>query len=190
MKAISSLWLAVVLTFTFFAPCSPAEVQQHKNIRIGYLAGTSPAAAQYNINAFRQGLLALGYIEDKNIQIEYRYAEGKLDRAPTLIAELVQLKVDVLVTTTLGGTQAAKEATKTIPIVTVFAVDPVATGNIDSLARPGGNITGVATLQRDLSGKRLELLREVVPRLSRVGVIWDAAAPGSAIAFKEYEAAA
>ena len=190
MKAIGSLWLSVVLTFTFFVLCSAAEAQQHKNIRLGYLAGTSPEAAQYNINAFRQGLLHLGYIEGKNIEIEYRYAEGKLDRAPPLVAELVQLKVSVLVTTTLGGTQAAKEATKTIPIVTVFAVDPVATGIIDSLARPGGNITGVATLQRDLSGKRLELLREVVPRLSRVGVIWDANAPGSAIAFKEYEAAA
>ena len=190
MKAIGSLWLSAALTLTSVALCSPAEVQQHKHIRIGYLAGTSSAPAQYNINAFRQGLLSLGYIEGRNIEIEYRYAEGKLDRAPTLIAELVQLKVDVLVTTTLGGTQAAKQATKTIPIVTVFAVDPVATGIIDSLARPGGNITGVATLQRDLSGKRLELLREVVPRLSRVGVIWDANAPGSAIAFKEYEAAA
>jgi putative ABC transport system substrate-binding protein len=102
----------------------------------------------------------------------------------------VQLKVDVLVVIFLGGTRAAKEATKTIPIVMVVAVDPVAAGIVDSLARPGGNITGLATLQRDLSGKRLELLTEVVPGISRVGVLWDADAPGSAIAFKEYEAAA
>ena len=181
-------WLSTVLVLASF---SFAEAQQSKSVsRIGYLAGTSQSAAQHNIEAFRQGLRSLGYIDGNNIVVEYRYAAGKLDRAESLVAELVQLKVDLLVTTFLGGTRAAKEATKTIPIVAVFAVDPVTTGIIDSLARPGGNLTGVATLQRDLSGKRMELLKEVVPRLFRVGVIWDADAPGSALAFKEYEATA
>lgn len=106
------------------------------------------------------------------------------------MAELVQLKVDVLVSGTFPAIRAAKQATNTIPIVMVTSQDPVATGLVDSLAHPGGNITGVTTLQRDLSGKRLELLKEVVPRISRVGILWDAGAPGSAIGFKEYEATA
>lgn len=109
---------------------------------------------------------------------------------PGLVAELVQLKVDVLVTTSVLGIRAAKEATKTIPIVMVADIDPVATGLVDSLAHPGGNITGVSRLTRDLSGKRLELLKEVVPGIARVGILWDANAPGPAIAFKEYGAAA
>ena len=113
-----------------------------------------------------------------------------MDRSSTLAAELVQLNVDVLVVTYLPGTRAAKEATKIIPIVMLSYVDPVAAGLIDSLARPGGNITGIATLRRDLSGKRFELLKEVVPGKPRVGILWDANAPGPAIAFKEYEAAA
>ena len=142
------------------------------------------------IAAFRRGLRDLGYIEGKNILIEYRYAEGNLDRAPALVAELVQVKVDVLVVTFLAAIRAAKEATKTIPIVMETNQDPVATGIVDSLARPGGNITGLTRLGRELSGKRLELLTEVVPRISRVGVLWDANAPGPIIGFKEYEAAA
>ena len=124
----------------------------------------------------RQGLRDLGHFEGKNILIEYRGAEGKLDRIPSLIAELVQLNVDVLVVATLPAIRAAKQATKTIPIVMVTG-DPVASGIVDSLARPGGNITGLATLSRDLSGKRLELLKEAVPRLSRVGVLWNADEP-------------
>jgi putative ABC transport system substrate-binding protein len=145
--------------------------QQPKTVpRIGYLAGGDATSAGPPVDAFRQGLRELGYVEGKSILVEYRYAEGKPDRAPRLVAELVQLKVDALVVIFLGGTRAAKEATKTIPIVMVAAVDPVATEIIDSLARPGGNITGLATLQRDLSGKRLELLTEVVPGISRVGV--------------------
>jgi putative tryptophan/tyrosine transport system substrate-binding protein len=121
--------------------------------------------------------------------IEYRGAEGKSDRIPSLVNELVQLKVDVLVVpTSLSAIRAAKQATKTIPNVMVTLVDPVANGLVDSLARPGGNITGLATLQRDLSGKRLELLAEVVPRISRVGILRDADGSMSAIGFKEYEA--
>ncbi len=188
MKNIFRLFALVVV----LAGCAIiAEAQQAKKVpRIGFLWGSSPDAEKNRLAAFQQGLRDLGYVEGKNILVEYRYAEGKLDRSPSLVAELVQLKVDVLVVTFLPGTRAAKEATKTIPIVMVSFVDPVAAGIVDSLARPGGNITGLATLARDLSGKRLELLKEVVPGISRVGALWDANAPGPGIAFKEYEAAA
>jgi putative tryptophan/tyrosine transport system substrate-binding protein len=182
--------LVYVLPVFILATIHLAEAQQPKKIpQIGFVAGLGNANSP-NIEAFRQGLRDLGYIEGKNALVEYRYADGKLDQVPSFVAELVQLKVDVLVSGNLVGIRAAKQATKTIPIVMVLAVDPVATGLIDSLARPGGNITGLATLRRDLGGKRLELLTEVIPRISRVGVLWDANAPGPAIAFKEYEAAA
>jgi len=185
-------WRGFVALGVTFAMCGAvAQAQQAKKVpRIGFLWGSTPDAEKNRLAAFKQGLRDLGYVEGKNILVEYRYAEGKLDRSPSLVAELVQLKVDVIVVTFLPGTRAAKEATKTIPIVIVSFVDPVAAGLVDSLAHPGGNITGLATLARDLSGKRLELLKEVVPKISRVGVIWDANAPGPAIAFKEYEAAA
>jgi putative tryptophan/tyrosine transport system substrate-binding protein len=147
-----------------------------------------PKTPGYHVEAFRQGLRDLGYVEGKNILIEYRYAEGKPDRLLSLVRELVQLKVDILVVT--AAFRAAKQATKTIPIVMVTTGDPVATGLVDSLARPGGNITGLTRLTRDLSGKRLELLKEAVPRISRVGALWDVDNPGAAISFKEYEAAA
>jgi ABC-type uncharacterized transport system substrate-binding protein len=152
--------------------------------------GGDPSTPGSSIAIFRHGLRDLGYTEGKNVLIEYRSAEGKLDQVPSFVAELVQLKVDVLVSGNLPAIRAAKEATKTIPIVMILAVDPVTTGVVDSLARPGGNITGLARLRRDLSGKRLELLTEVIPRIARVGVLWDTNAPGPAIAFKEYEAAA
>jgi hypothetical protein len=122
--------------------------------------------------------------------VEYRYGEGERDRTPSQVAELVQLKVDVLVVRSLPAIRAAKQATKTIPIVMVTTQDPVATGLIDSLARPGGNITGLTGLTRELSGKRLELLKEAVPGISRVGVLGEASASVAAIAFKDYEAAA
>ena len=184
--------IVICLLTTALLSIAPfAEAQQPKKVpRIGFLWGSTPDAEKNRLAAFQQGLRDLGYVEGKNILVEYRYAEGKLDRSPSLVAELVQLKVDVIVVTFLPGTRAAKEATKTIPIVIVSFVDPVAAGLVDSLARPGGNITGLATLARDLSGKRLELLKEVVPKISRVGVLWDANAPGPAIAFKEYETAA
>lgn len=132
----------------------------------------------------------LGYIEGKNILLETRYAEGKRDRIPGLVAELVQLKVDVIATGNLTAIRAAKQATETIPIVMVTNADPVATKLIDSLARPGGNITGLTNLNRDLSAKRLELLKEIVPNVSRVAVLWDDTNEGSIIGFKEYEAVA
>jgi putative ABC transport system substrate-binding protein len=159
--------------------------------RLGYLSGSDPQRAARGAEAFRQALQDLGYVEGRNILIEYRYAHGKRDRFPSLATELVQLNVDVLFVGVLTAVQAAKQATKTIPIVMVLPVDPVATGIVDSLARPGGNITGLSRLTRELSGKRLELLSEVAPRISRVGVLWDGDDPGSRnIALKEYEAAA
>jgi putative ABC transport system substrate-binding protein len=140
--------------------------------------------------AFRQGLRELGYFEGKNIVMEYRYAEGKLDRVPALAAELVRLKVDVIVTAAATPTRAAKEATVTIPIVMTNDNDPVGNGFIASLARPGGNITGMATLSPELSGKRLELLREIVPNLSRVAVMGTSTNPGNAQSLRETELAA
>ena len=165
------------------------EAQQPTKVPpIGYLSGAGdPSNPGPNVEAFRRGLQELGYIEGKNILVEYRYIEGKRDRVPSLVAELVQLKVDVLVSPNLPAIRAAKQATKTIPIVMVINWDPVAEGLIESLARPGGNITGLSRLTRDLSGKRLELLKEVVPGISRVGVLDDADAYLKA--FKDYQAA-
>ena len=141
-------------------------------------------------DAFRQGLRDLGYMEGKNILIERRYAEGRLDRMPPFVQEFVQQKVDVIVAVNNVVIRAAKEATKTIPIVMISSVDPVVAGYVESFAHPGGNITGLAWLCRDISAKRVELLKELLPKMSRVGILWDADGPGPAIAFKEYEAAA
>jgi len=186
--AVTSILVAVVL----LALGVIAEAQQPGKIpRIGYLESSGgPNIPGPQVEAFRQGLRELGYVEGKNIVVEYRYAEGKLDRIPSLVKELVQLDVDVIATGDRTAIVAAKQATKTIPIVMVTTVDPVATGIVDSLARPGGNITGLSTLARELSGKRLELLQEVLPDLRRVGVLWGADWPGSTVGFKGYEAAA
>ena len=179
---------ALILITVLLPLCFFAEAQQPKKVpRVGYLSGGGTVPSQ----AFLQGLRDLGWIEGKNIVIEHRYGEEeKADRLPGLVNELVQLKVDVLVIGPLVAIRAAKQATKTIPIVMVTPRDPVATGLVDSLARPRANLTGITLLARELSAKRLELFKEVVPRISRVGVLWDADSPGSNIAFKEYEAAA
>ena len=170
--------------------CVSVQAQTTKVPRIGFLGGSTPDAEKDRLAGFQQGLRDLGYIEGKTILIEQRYAEGKLDRSPVLAAELVHLNVDTIVVTYLPGISALKEATKSIPIVMVSFIDPVPAGLIESLSHPGGNITGIATLRRDLSGKRLELLKEVVPRIAHVGILWDSNAPGPTVAFKEYEAAA
>jgi putative tryptophan/tyrosine transport system substrate-binding protein len=186
-KGIIYFALVAILSALSF----PAESQQPKKIpRIGFLFGASFSSNAERIEAFRQGLRDLGYVEEKNILIEYRFAERKLDRVPSLVAELVQLQVDVLVVPFQEGIVAAKKATKTIPIVISTAQDPVATGIIDSFARPGGNITGLTRLTRELSGKRLELLKEMVPGISRVGILWNSNSVGAAVGFKEYEVAA
>ena len=170
-KKITRLALCALL----FAHSYQAQAQEPTKVpRIGYLTGSSPptnATPDLNADAFQQGLRDLGYVEGKNILVEYRYLEGKEDRTPTLLAELLQLKVDVLVVISLPSIQAAKQATKTIPIVMVTNFDPVATGLVDSLANPGGNLTGLTRFTRELSGKRLELLKEAVPKVSRVGVL-------------------
>jgi putative ABC transport system substrate-binding protein len=159
--------------------------------RVGFIssAGT-PATPSPLFDAFRFGLRDLGYAEGKNVTIAHRYAEGRLDLMPALVNEFVQQKVTVIFAVNNVVIRAAKEATKTIPIVMISSVDPVGAGYVDSFAHPGGNITGLTTIARDLSAKRVELLKEVLPKMSRVGVLWDANGPGPAVAFKEYEAAA
>ena len=187
-KKVSCMVLGALLLALSFQ----AEAQQPKKVpRIGYVTGSGGANNPGpNIEAFQQGLRDLGYIERKNILVEYRYAEGNLDQLPGLLAELVQLNPDVLVVESLTGIHAAKQATKTIPIVIATTQDPVATGIVDSLARPGGNITGVTTMSRELSGKRLELLKEVIPGISRVGVLsGNPTSLGNAPIKKQYEAA-
>ena len=152
--------------------CASAKAQQPKKVpRIGYLGGVSLSANTARHEAFRQGLRELHHVEGKNIIIDWRSADGRLERLPALAAEMVRLKLDVIVTSGASGTRAVKEATNTIPIVMTNDPDPVGDGIIASLARPGGNITGLSALAPELNGKRLELLREVVPKLSRVAVL-------------------
>jgi ABC-type uncharacterized transport system substrate-binding protein len=170
-----------------------ASAQQPKKVsRIGYLSGADRASESTRSEPIRLSLRELGYIEGQNIAIEYRYAEGKVDRYPELVAELVRLKVDVIVAAGGGPlVRAAKNATKTIPIVLIGAgIDPVETGLIESLARPGGNVTGITNVSVGLAGKRLELLKEAVPKLARVAVLYDPTIPGSIRQLKEVQAAA
>jgi ABC-type uncharacterized transport system substrate-binding protein len=168
-----------------------AEAQQPKQLpRIGYLGANFPSTNPARNEAFRQGLRDLGYVEGKSIVIEWRYAEGNPDRLPALAAELVRLKVDVIVTAGPAATRPAKEATGTIPIVMGFDNDPVGSAFVASLARPGGNITGLSTLAPEISGKQLELLKEIVPKLSRVAVIGTSTEPGNAQSLREVEIAA
>ena len=185
-KIIFVLLPALMLTFLHSADAQ----QANKVSRIGYLSLGSPSTNLGYREAFLQGLRELGYVEGKNIVIEYRYPEGKPDRLPALAAELVRLKVDVIITSGPSVTRAAKEATVTIPIVMTNDNDPVGNGFVASLARPGGNITGLSNLGRELSGKRLELLKEIVPRLSRVAVLGTSTSPGNAQNLKEMELAA
>jgi ABC-type uncharacterized transport system substrate-binding protein len=183
--------MCVALLAMLFALCPSAEAQQPKKVpRIGYLGGASLSAIPERIEAFRQGLRELEYVEGKNIVIEWRWAEGKPDRLPDLAAELVRLKVDIIVSAGPAVTPRLKEATKTIPIVMAQDNDPVGNGFVASLARPGGNITGLATLAPELSGKQLELLKEVIPKLSRVVVLGTSTQPGNAQTLREIELAA
>ena len=181
------LWLltTVLLTTGF------ADAQQPTKIpRIGWLTASSLAAQATRIEAFRLGLRDLGYVEGKNIAIELRSADGKLDRVPALVAEILRLKVDIIVSAGPAVTRAAKEASATIPIVITNDNDPVASGFVASLARPGGNITGLSTLAPELSGKQLEILKETIPKLSRVAILGTSTDPGNAQAIKELELAA
>jgi len=162
------------------------EAQQPTKVpRIGYLSGSGLSVLAARIEAFRQGLRDLGYVEGKNIIIEWRSAEEKFDRLPELAAELVRLKVDVIVSPGPGVTRPLKEATSTIPIVMAQDTDPVGSGFVASLARPGGNITGLASLAPEVGGKQLELLKEISPKISRVAVIGNSTTPGDAQAIRE-----
>ena len=186
MKAYRAKTFVSVVTATILAFCFSALAQNPKNIsRIGHLIATSGSPSR--INAFRDGLRDLGYVEGKNIIIEWRHGEGKLDRLPALAAELVRLKVDVIVSAGPPDTRALKQSTDKIPIVMTQEADPVGSGFVASLARPGGNITGLSTLAPELNGKRLELLKEIVPKLSRLGVFGTSTQPGNAQSLKEVE---
>jgi ABC-type uncharacterized transport system substrate-binding protein len=179
----------LALCAMLFALSNSASAQQPKKVpRIGYLSNSDPDAESPRSKAIRLALRELGYIEGQNIVIEYRYGEGKIDRAPELVAEFVRLNVDIIVVA--GGTRLwvrpAMNATKTIPIVMVGSgSDPVEAGLVESLARPGGNVTGLTLLSRELGGKRLELLKETVSKVTRVAVLYDPTAPGTAREVKE-----
>jgi putative tryptophan/tyrosine transport system substrate-binding protein len=190
-KRMSKIIAAFVLTTVMLATVCVAEAQQAAGIhRIGILIPTSGSFLSARDEAFRQRLRQLGYVEGKNIVIEYRYAEGKSERLPDLAAELVGLKVDVIVTVSPSATLAAKKASGTIPIVFAAANDPVGTGLVSSLARPGGNITGLSLMVPDLDGKRLELLKEAFPSVARVAFLWNPSGSRGNPALTVMEAAA
>ena len=186
------MWLSrLLVVLIVFALSTPAEAQQPKKVhRIGFLGQASASFYSTPIEAFRQGLRGLGYVEGKNIVIEYRYGEGKLDPLPELAAELVRLKVEVIITPGGPTTLAAKKLTGTIPIVMAGTGDPLGEGLVASLARPGGNVTGVTALSPELSTRRLELLREAFPNVSRVAVLFHGANPTNIASLKETEVAA
>jgi putative ABC transport system substrate-binding protein len=185
-ELVVSLLAVLMLSSVHLAQAQPAK----KVPRIGFLSQVSSSAIATRIEAFRQGLRELGYVEGQNIVMEWRHAEGKADRLRELAAELVHLQVDIIVTGGPTATRSAKEATVTIPIVMGFDNDPVGSGFVASLARPGGNITGLSSLAPELSGKQLELLKEIVPRLSRVAVLGNSTEPGNAQSLREAQVAA
>jgi putative tryptophan/tyrosine transport system substrate-binding protein len=188
---MSEKFITFALSAMLIALSSSAEAQQPTKVpRVAYVTGASLSAMEYRIEAFRQGLRELGYVEGKNVIIVLREAEGKLDHLPALMAELMRDKVDIIVAAGSAVTRPAKEVTSTIPIVMAQDPDPVANGFVASLARPGGNITGLSTFRPELSGKRLELLKEVVPKLSRVAVFGTSTTPDNTQALKETKLAA
>ena len=184
--------IGFALTALLHALCAPVWAQQQRKIpHVGYLTISSLSSNVARIEAFRQGMRELGYVEGKNIVIEWRSGDGKVERQSELAAEVVRLKVNVIVTSGPTMTRAAKQATATIPIVMAYDTDPVGNGFIASLARPGGNITGYRHSHSRVGGKQLELLKEIVPRLSRVAVIWELQPnPGNAQALREIVLAA
>ena len=181
----------MALSAVFLALSFPSAAQQPTKIpRIGIVTAQPLSAVAVRHEAFRQGLRELGYVEGKNIGIEYRSAEGRFDRLPALMAEIVGLNVDIIVSHGPTTTRAAKQATSTIPIVMAQDTDPIGNGFVASLAHPGGNITGLSSLTADLSGKRLELLKEILPKLSRVAVFGTSTNQGNTQSLKETELAA
>ena len=183
--------LAATLVLGLLASPLTAEAQPAGKVyRIGYLGNSSASLEPDLVEALRQGLRNLGYVENQNIVIEYRWAEGRYDRFPSLVADLIQRQVDVIVTAGTPGALAAKQATRTIPIVMAVSADAVGAGLVDSLARPGANVTGLTTMVQELEGKRIELLKSIVPRLSRIAVLKNPVNPVMAIVFNEARTAA
>jgi putative ABC transport system substrate-binding protein len=183
--------IVILASAVLLGPLAAGAQQSAKKVpRIGFL-GNSTAALEANlVEPFREGLRDLGYVKGQNVVVEYRWAEGKYERFPALIAELVALKVDVIVTAGTPATLAVKKATTSVSLVMVAVGDPVGTGIVASLARPGGNITGLTSISPELDGKRLELLREVAPNVSHIAVLWNAASPLQVVAEKQTQAAA
>ncbi len=183
--------LILILALSILAcPLSLEAQQPAKVVRIGFLFPATPAATSHLLETFGQGLRELGYVEGKNFILERRYAEGRVERLPDLAAELVRLKVDLIVAATTPAIQAAKQATRTIPIVMANSFDPVGTGLVASLGRPGGNITGLSTHLQELPGKLLQLLKEAVPRVTCVAFLGNPDVPHSALVFRETQVAA
>ena len=180
-----------MIAFVLVLVGTAAQAQQSKKaFRIGVLAAPPRSFFSTRFSAFLQGFREVGYVEGKNVTIEYRYAEGDLDRLPHLAAELVQLKVDVILTAGEAGAQAAKNATSTIPIVFAVTEEAVASGLVSSLSRPGGNLTGLTVLAADLGGKRLELVKDSVPKVARVAFLWPSGGPRGNMPLTEMETAA
>jgi ABC-type uncharacterized transport system substrate-binding protein len=185
-----AVFLAALLC-AMMPPDPPTSAQQVREIaKVGLLVPSTQAGASHFVDAFRQGLRELGHVEGRTVVVEARYGEGKSERLPELARELVRLKADVIVASTDAAISAAKRETRTIPIVMVFGTDPVGSGFVTSLPRPGGNVTGLSSLAPDLSGKRLEILRELVPGLSRVAIIWNPDVRGAVLEYKETDVAA
>jgi putative ABC transport system substrate-binding protein len=182
---------AILAAVMLLAVAVMAKAQQPKKIaRIGYVFASTPAATAHNIDAFRQGMRELGHVEGKTFVLELRYAEARAERFPEIARELVGLKLDMIVAATDVAIAAVKRETQTIPIVMATSNDPVATGLVASLARPGGNVTGLSLISPELSGKRLELLREIVPGISRVAFLWNPDIRGAVLDYRETESAA
>ncbi|MGH7323575.1 MAG: ABC transporter substrate-binding protein [Candidatus Rokuibacteriota bacterium] len=182
--------LIVILALALLAAPLAAQAQQTEKLhRVGFLGNSTAALEAHLVGSFREGLRDLGYVEGRNVLIEYRWAEGKYERFPVLIAELIAQKVDVIVTAGTPAALAFKKATTSVPLVMVAVGDPVGTGLVPSLSQPGGNITGVTSISTEMDGKRLELLREVVPNVSHVAVLWNAGSPVQALAEQQVQAA-
>jgi putative tryptophan/tyrosine transport system substrate-binding protein len=180
-------WLRLsLITFAIVLAGTVTQAQQTAKVpRLGLLSPFSTSTTALWHQAFREGLHDLGWVEGKNISIEYRYADGRADRVPDLVADLVRLKVDIIVATIAADALAAKKSTRTIPIIVASAADPVGSGLVENLARPGGNITGLSQIAPEMAGKRLELLKEIVPKLVRVAVLWRPDGMASSLAWKE-----
>jgi putative ABC transport system substrate-binding protein len=191
MRGTGATLLVALLSLANPIGAAGAEAQQTANVRrIGYLSADDRSAGSHLVTAFRQGLRDLGYVEGRSVIIEFRFAEGKYDRLSTLAADLVRQRVDVIMAFTIPATRAARNATTAIPIVFAQVLDPVGAGLVASLGRPGANVTGVSIMVEELGGKYLVLLKEVVPRISRVAVLWELAQPAGTLLLGQIEKAA